>query len=169
MKKIIKQQSLTIALVLAFVPLINAEMAELTDNDLQEATGQEGISISMKLDFAEGTRISSQNPKVDGDNWQVIDSITGSIEAKKLRTELLNDYIGPADNAEVVTAVQTIFPDEINFSEFKTKGIYLGKGENVERDSNNNVTSNHNFYMGLEIDGSLKLPAQTKLTTFVVK
>lgn len=157
-----------LALSLALAAFSYAEMAELSDNDLQEATGQEGISISMKLDFAEGTRISSQNPETDGNNWEVMDSITGSIEAKKLRTELLDNYRGPKDNADGVSAAQTIFPDEINFAKFKTRGIYLGEGKEVERDVNEKVTGNHNFYMGLEIDGSLKLPAQTKLTTFVV-
>lgn len=156
------------ATLFAFSSFSYAEMAALSDTDMQEATGQEGISISMKLDFAEGSRISTQNPK-NGNNWEVIDSVTGSIEAKQLRTELLDNYIGPKDNVDGVSAAQTVFPDEINFGSFKTRGIYLGTGKEVIRDADENITSNHNFFIGMEIDGSLKLPAQTKLTTFVVK
>lgn len=146
-----------------------ADMQELDESDLQQATGQEGISISMKLDFAEGSRISTQNPNTDGNNWQVIDNITGSIEAKQLRTELLDNYKGPNNNGLGVNAVQTVFPDEINFDSLHSDGIYLGAGEQVQRNSNGGVTSGHTFYMGLEIDGSLKMPSQTKLTTFVTQ
>lgn len=154
---------------IALTALSHAEMAELSDGDLQEATGQEGMSISMKLDFAEGTRISSQNPQLDANNWEVMDNITGSIEVKKLRVELKGDYTGPQNTGDAVSAMQTVMPDEINFDNFKTDGVYIGEGKEVTRNGEGHVTSNHNFYMGMEIDGSLKLPAQTKITTFVVK
>lgn len=152
-----------------------ADMQELTEEDLQQATGQEGITISAKLDFAEGTRISTINNGVkrtgyinqaNADNWQVLDNITGSIEAKGMKTDLLASY-GTDSNGSGVSAAQTTLPEKITFENFKTDGLYLGPGAEVTRDTQGKTS--HNFMLGLEIDGTLNLPTQTKITTFVVK
>lgn len=165
-----------LAVLLALTPITHADMQELTEEDLQQATGQEGITISAKLDFAEGTRISTINNGVkrtdyinqaNADNWQVLENITGSIEAKGIRTDLLASY-GTDSNGSGVSAAQTTLPEKITFEAFQTDGLYLGPGETVSRDGQGKVTS-HNFMLGLEIDGTLSMPAQTKITTFVVK
>ena len=153
-----------------------ADMAELDDSDLQQATGQEGITISAKLDFATGTRISTQNSGAkaselndisNANNWEVIDNITGSIEAKGMKTDLLVSYGKNSDGAGV-SAAQTTLPEHIVFEDLHSDGLYVGPGASVTRDSTGKSTS-HNFIMGLEIDGTLNFPSQTKITTFVVK
>lgn len=172
--KIITNLALVITLTSSSLAL--ADMAELSDADLQQTTGQEGVSISLKLDFAEGTRISTRNEGLnrsalirpaDSDNWQVLENITGFIEAKDLRTDLVQNY-GSADGTGGKNATQTTLPAEVTFGELRIEGLYVGPGAEVTRDANGRVNS-HNFLMGLEIDGSLRFPNETKITTFVVQ
>src|SRR5690554_3790143 len=99
-----------------------ADMQPLAEAELQEATGQQGINMSAKLEFAEGTRLSFANPeanyKDEQDYWLVVDNITGSVEIKNMKTEFIGNY-GPYEN---VGAVVTTLPESIEFDNFRTDG-----------------------------------------------
>src|SRR5690554_2556272 len=150
-----------------------ADMQPLAEAELQEATGQQGINMSAKLEFAPNTRLSFANPDADYKNpppngehyWLVVDNITGSVEFKNMKTEYIGDF-GPSQN---VGAVVTTLPETIEFDKFRTDGIYLGPGKELTRNASNEVTSNHRFIMGIEIDGRLELPAATTMTVFAIE
>lgn len=167
---IIKSLALFASLGLSLTVL--ADMQPLDESELQEATGQQGIKMSAKLEFAPNTRLSFANPDADYKNplpngehyWLVVDNLTGSVELKNMKTEYINDF-GPSKN---VGAVVTTLPESIEFNNLSTDGIYLGPGKEVIRNASNEVTSNHRFIMGLEINGKLELPAATTMTVFAI-
>lgn len=138
-----------------------ADMAELDDSQMQQETGQSGITISARADFNTGTRISYSNEDADyldqQDYWLVVDNITGSIELKGLKIDLISDF-GPSGNKG---AVQLTLPDSVEFDKFKTDGLYMSDSKEVNAGSR--------FLMAVEIDGSLQMPAQTTVTIFSVQ
>ena len=140
-----------------------AEMSELSEEELQSANGQAGITLSARVEFDEGTRISYTNEGADyldgQDYWLVIDNLTGAIEFKGLEIDLVNDF-GPSGTAG---AIQWTMPDEVIFDEFKTDGVYMST-ENVVTDTNN-----ARFVMGVEIDGTLQFPAETTMSIFATQ
>src|SRR5690554_7428916 len=150
-----------------------ADMQPLAEAELQEATGQQGINMSAKLEFAPNTRLSFSNPDADYKNplpngehyWLVVDDLTGSVEFKNMKTEHIGNY-GPNGN---VGAVVTTLPETIEFNKIRTAGIYLGPGKEVTRNASNEVTSNHRFIMGVEINGQLEFPAATTMTIFAIE
>ena len=141
-----------------------ADMQPLAEAELQEATGQQGINMSAKLEFAPNTRLSFANPDADYKNpppngqhyWLVVNNLTGSVELKNMKTEYINDF-GPSKN---VGAVVTTLPESIEFNDLRTDGIYLGPGKEVG--------ANHRFILGLEVNGKLELPAATTMTVFAI-
>lgn len=168
MKTIIKN-SLVLAICAGFSLTVAADMQPLDESELQEATGMQGIKQSAKLEFAEGTRLSFANPEAnyrdEQDYWLVVDNITGSVEIKNMKTEFIGNY-GPNQN---VGAVVTTLPESIEFDNFRTDGVYLGIGKEVTRNASNEVTSNHRFVMGIEINGRLEMPAATTMTVFAIE
>ena len=157
--------SLALAISSSFSLMATAEMQPLDENELQSATGMQGIKQSAKLEFAAGTRLSFSNPDANYKNplpggahyWLVVDDISGSVEFKNMKTEYTNSF-GPSQN---VGAVVTTLPDTIEFDNFKTAGVYLGPGKEVG--------PNHRFIMGVEINGKLEMPAATTMTVFAIE
>ena len=141
--------------------VVQAEMNEMNDTELQRSSGQSGITLSAKVDFEEGTRISYTNEDANyldqQEYWLVIDNITGSIEMKGLKIDIVDDF-GPAANKG---AIQWTMPDEITFDNFRTDGIYMSETKDVSNDAR--------FLMAVEVDGHLQLPAQTTMTIFAVQ
>ncbi|WP_430459640.1 DUF6160 family protein [Thalassolituus sp. LLYu03] len=135
-----------------------AEMAEMSEADLGEESGQAGITLSAKADFDDGSRISYTNADaeyLDGqDYWLVINNITGSIEIKGLKLDVINDF-GPSGSEG---ALQWTLPEEIVFDEFKTEGLYLS--------SEKEVNASSRFVMAIEYDGTLQFPANTTMSIF---
>ena len=151
-----------ILLFIAFVPfLAHAEMDELNEAELESTSGQAGITLSAKVDFETGTRISYTNDDADyldgQDYWLVIDNITGSIEVKDMKIDVVDNF-GPAANAG---ALQWTMPEEVIFDEFKTDGIYMS--------TENEVNAGSRFLMAVEIDGTLQFPAETKMSIFATQ
>ncbi len=144
-------------LLLAAVPA-QAELSELNETELQETSGQSGITLSARVEFDEGTRISYTNDDADyldgQDYWLIIDNLTGAIEMKGLRLDLVSDF-GPSGNEG---ALQWTLPDEIIFDELKTDGIYMSSGRETD--------SSSRFLLGVEVDGSLQFPASTTMSIF---
>lgn len=140
---------------------VYAEMNELNEDEMQEATGQAGLTLSAKADFEAGTRISYTNLDADyldgQDYWLVINNITGSVEVKGMKLDLVNDF-GPAGTAG---ALQWTMPEEIVFDKFKTDGIYMSDSKQVN--------ANSRFVMAVEIDGTLQFPAETKMSVFATQ
>jgi len=172
MKTIIKN-SLAMVLTTGISLTVFAEMQPLDEAELQSAIGMQGIKQSAKLEFAKGTRLSFSNPDADYKNplpngehyWLVVDDLTGSVEFKNMKTEHIGNY-GPNGN---VGAVVTTLPETIEFNKLRTAGIYLGPGKEVTRNASNEVTSNHRFIMGVEINGQLEFPAATTMTIFAIE
>lgn len=140
-----------ILLMLSVSAMSWAEMKPIGDAELEKLSGQAGITLSAKVDFAEGTRISYTNKDADykdsTEYWLVIDELTGSLELQDLQIDIVNDF-GPARNKG---AVQITLPTKIVADNLKTEGIYVGPGETKG--------SNHQFILGIEIDGTLAMPA----------
>lgn len=128
-----------------------AEMAPMDEEELENQTGQAGITLSSKAEFNSGTRISYTNKDADykdsAEYWLVIHELTGSLELKDLKIDVVNDF-GPAKNKG---AIQVTLPTEIVAENLKTEGIYVGPGHEKG--------NTHQFLLGVEIDGTLSLPA----------
>lgn len=162
------------------VPLsASAGMAPLTEDDLNEISGQAGITLSARAELNTGSRVSFSNENVQADhydangnyittgkppaNWLVVDDITGAIELRDLDIDLISG-IGPNSDK---TALQVTLPDSIKIESLKTRGVYLGRKPEVSYD-NAGKSNSHLFLLGLELDGQLSLPADTKINIFPV-
>lgn len=153
---------LVLMMTAVWVPYATAQsMQPLADDELQATTGQAGITVSARYEFGDGTRISYVNEDADYVDsqlyWLVIDNITGAIEFKNLKIDLISNF-GASGNK---SAVQITLPETLTYTEFKTDGVYLGAGKEVSND--------HRFIMGLEIDGQLQFPAQTTMNIFSIR
>lgn len=141
--------------------LASAEMSELGESELQQTTAQAGITLSAGFEFDENTRISYSNVDADyrdsQEYWLVIDNLTGGIEMKDMKIDLINDF-GPSGT---VGAVQITLPSEIVYDELSTDGIYLGPDRKVGAD--------HRFIMGVDINGTLQFPAATRMNIFAIQ
>ncbi|MFY9178229.1 MAG: DUF6160 family protein [Venatoribacter sp.] len=147
-----------------------AEMQELGEQEMQNTSGQGGITMSAKLDFGEGTRLSFKSDSaqyLDENNkqWLILDNLTGSIEAKKLKVDYLDKLSGP-DGEKDIGVIQMTLPDEIVFDKLRTDGLYVGPTEKVVRNGSGVANSDYRFVMGMEINGTLQAPAATKVNTF---
>lgn len=147
-------------LMLFYALSAHSEMALLDDEALSDQTGQTGITLSARAEFGTGTRISYNNTDASyvdpTEYWLVVDELTGAIEIKGLKLDLINNF-GPTQNK---SALQWTMPEEVIFDELKTEGIYVGPGRTVG--------ASHQFIMGIEMDGELSMPAQTKINIFPV-
>ncbi len=139
----------------------HADMSELDERELQQTTAQAGITLSARFEFGEDTRISYSNVDADyrdaQDYWLVIDNLTGGLEMKGMKIDLVNDF-GPSGTAG---AVQITLPTEIVYDELSTDGIYVGPDREVG--------ASHRFIMGMDIDGTLQFPAATRMNLFAIQ
>lgn len=173
----------------------SAELAPLTEDDLNQVSGQAGITISARAELASGTRVSFSNENIQADhydasgnyiepdydsegrqlktgkppaNWLVVDDITGAIELSNLDIDVISG-VGPDSDK---TALQVTLPDFIDVDSLKTRGLYLGNTPEVsyvDKDDPVSDSSSHLFLLGLEIDGRLSMPANTKVNIFPVE
>ncbi|QQD20907.1 hypothetical protein GJQ54_03580 [Oceanospirillaceae bacterium ASx5O] len=137
-------------------------MSELNEAEMQQASGQAGITLSAGMEFDTGTRISYTNEDAEYDDnskeyWLVLDNMTGGVEFKNMKIDLVNNF-GPSGTAG---AIQVTLPEEVNFDELSVEGVYLGPGKTV--------TAEHQFIMGVDIDGQLQFPAETRMNIFAIK
>jgi len=141
-----------------------AELKPLAEDELQAQTGQTGITISSKIEFGEDTRISYHTPEGSfadpQETWLVINQLTGSIEMKGLKVDLESGLGPQADKSAVVVTL----PEEIIVDSLATDGVYVGLTEDVDTSPAN--SGQHVFLMGLELDGVLSMPAETKINIF---
>jgi len=140
-----------------------ADLKPMAEEELQAQTGQTGITISAKMEFGEDTRISYSNTDASyadaQQTWLVIDKMTGSIEMKGLKIDL-ESGLGPQGDK---SALVMTLPEEILVDHLATEGVYVGLSENVDSVSN---SGQHVFLMGMDIDGVLSMPAETKINIF---
>src|SRR5690554_8154335 len=76
-----------------------ADMQPLAEAELQEATGQQGINMSAKLEFAPNTRLSFANPDADYKNplpngkniWLVVKNFPVSVELKNMKKKYIKN------------------------------------------------------------------------------
>lgn len=137
-----------------------AELTPLADAELTDMYGQTGITVSARAELGEGTRISYQNSdaeyEFEGDYWLILDDITGSIEFKNLQVDLVSD----AGVTGQKSALRVTLPEEVKIKNLKVGGVYLGVGREK--------TNDHQFLLAPEINGTLKMPSQTKATLFAL-
>lgn len=154
-------------LTMLLVPtLANAEMIGMKDKELQTVNGQSGITVNARLDFGEGTRVSfsTDHDNIDYDpnsvpsntrTWLVFNELTGGIEFEGLKIDL-TDTFGPNQSEE---AIVVTLPERIEFNQLDIEGLYLADSEIV-------TGGDDRYIMGLSLDGSLYLPASTKVNVF---
>ena len=162
MKNICITKILSTAVLALVFPLAGkAELAALNDEQMAEASGQSGLTISARVELDDGSRVSYTNPAADyADNneyWLVVDNITGAVEIQDLKLDLIGDF-GPAGDTG---ALQWTLPEEIVFDDLKTDGIYMSTDKEVNAGSR--------FLMAVEVDGTLQLPASTTMTIFATE
>ncbi|MAD44217.1 MAG: hypothetical protein CMI02_07980 [Oceanospirillaceae bacterium] len=162
MKNICITKILSTAVLALVFPLAGkAELAALNDEQMAEASGQSGLTISARVELDDGSRVSYTNTAADyADNneyWLVVDNITGAVEIQDLKLDLIGDF-GPAGDTG---ALQWTLPEEIVFDDLKTDGIYMSTDKEVNAGSR--------FLMAVEVDGTLQLPASTTMTIFATE
>src|SRR5690606_29032406 len=82
-----------------------AGMSELNEAEMQQASGQAGITLSAGMEFDTGTRISYTNEDAEYDDnskeyWLVLDNMTSGVEFKNMKIDLVNNF-GPSGTAEI--------------------------------------------------------------------
>ncbi len=148
---------------LVFSLHVYSEMSAIADDELNTITGQSGITINAKIKLGSESRFVYTNSggitKASAGNnasYVIADNISGAIEIKGLKLDLISDL----DNSGK-SALQWTLPEKIIAEDFKIGGIYASSSETVN--------SNSSFLVGLNIDGTLLLPAATAISVFVVE
>lgn len=148
----------------------NAEMKPLTDSVLSSQSGQAGLTINARVDLGSESKFiytntsgkTLDNATVADTSYFILDEITGAIELKGLKLDLISNL-----NNSGKSALQWTMPNEIKADNFKTSGIYAAS---AKLESGKVVPDNASstFLLGVELNGTLTLPAETKLSVFVV-
>jgi predicted transcriptional regulator len=148
----------------------SAEMEPLADSELGTQSGQAGLTINARVELGDESKFVYTNTSgkaledatVADTSYFIVDELSGAIELKGLKLDLVSDL-----NSSGKSALQWSLPDEIKAENFKTSGIYaasakLEAGKVVPDDAS------RTFLLGIELHGTLTLPAETKLSVFVV-
>lgn len=150
-----------------FVSSSFAELIPVTDNMLENVSGQSGITLNAKVILGDESSFiftnTSGKTKADATaaetGYLIVDKIHGEIEFEGLSMDLLSDLKNSGK-----AAIQWTLPQEIKATNFKTEGVYISSTEEVNPGGSNTST----FLMGLELNGTLSLPANTQISLFVV-
>jgi hypothetical protein len=137
-----------------------AELVPVSDNVLDEVLGQSGITLNAKVILGDESSFiftnTSGKTKADATaaetGYLIVDEIQGAIGF-----DLVSDLKNSGKSA-----LQWTLPKKIKATNFKTTGIYISSTEEV------NPGSTSTFLMGLKLNGELSLPANTKISMFVV-
>ncbi len=99
-------------------------LSPLNDQDLAEATGMAGLSISLDAHFKGGdlAYINSENPSQQ--LYTVLHSLQGKLSYQDLRLDL-------GAHASLGPAMALTLPSEIRFENFGFKGLYLASNQTV--------------------------------------
>lgn len=148
-----------------------AEMKAISDEELHAVSGQSGITINAKIKLGDESRFVYTNTKgktkaqaeIDNDlSYVIVDKISGSIEVKGLKMDLIKDL-----NSSGKSAIQWTLPKEVITDKFKIGGIYASTKDKVYP-SGHADENKSSFLVGLEMDGKLSLPVSTTVSVFVV-
>lgn len=142
-----------------------AELRPISDDVLNEVSGQSGITLNAKVILGNESSIVFTNTSgktkatatAAETGYLIIDELQGAIEFEGLALDLVSDLKNSGKSA-----LQWSLPSKIKATNLKTTGIYVSSTENV----NPGVTST--FLMGMELNGELSLPANTKVSLFIV-
>lgn len=140
-----------------------SEMSAIADDELDTITGQSGITINAKIKLgAESRFVYTNSNGLTRDSagndvsYLIADNISGAIEVKGLKLDLISDL---DDSGK--SALQWTLPEEVITEDFNIGGIYASSSETVN--------SNSSFLVGLNVDGTLLLPAATAISVFVIE
>lgn len=145
-----------------------AELIPVGDEVLDDISGQSGITLNAKVNLGSETSFvftnTSGKKKADASTseigYLIVDEIQGSLEFEGLSFDLITDLKNTGKSA-----LQFTLPKSIKATNLKTTGIYISSTEEVNPDSGVNTST---FLMGLELNGTLSLPASTQVSLFVV-
>jgi hypothetical protein len=155
-------RSLFIALLLSS-NLIHADLVAVDDEKLTEISGQSGITLNAKIVLGDETSFiytnTSGETKADADvldtSYLIINGIEGSLEIEGLKLDLISDL-----NNSGKSALQWTLPSKIVATDLQTEGIYASTTKEVSDTTSTFLTSIH-------MNGTLLLPAETKISAFV--
>ena len=140
-----------------------AELVAVDDEKLMAISGQSGITINAKIVLgAESNFIyTDTSGKSEADatpaetSYLIVNGIEGSLEIKGLKLDLIADL-----NNSGKSALQWTLPSKIVATNLKTEGIYASTTKEVSPTTSTFLTSVH-------MNGTLLLPAETKISVFV--
>lgn len=145
---------------------VQAELVAVSDDVLNEVSGQSGITINAKVILGDESSIiftnTSGKKKVDATpeetGYLIVDRLQGSIEFEGLGFDLVSNLKNSGKSA-----LQWTLPSKIKATNLKTSGIYVSSTEDVDTSGVNST-----FLMGLDLNGELSLPDNTQVSIFVV-
>lgn len=135
---------------------VRAELTALKEEELVDITAQSGLTLNAKVVFGDETSFTFENEYQGTNTFIIVDEISGSLELKGLKLDLISDF-----DRSGKPALQWTLPDEIEAKEFKSGGIYASSTKEV-------TPTTSAFLVGVELDGALALPANTQISVFVV-
>jgi hypothetical protein len=161
----IKKIILTMISSCSLVLTSQAELLPMSDEVLNEVSGQSGITLNAKVILGDESSIiftnTSGKKKADATpaetGYLIVDELQGAIEFEGLGFDLVSDLKNSGKSA-----LQWTLPKKVTATNLKTTGIYISSTEEV----NSGVTST--FLMGMELNGELSLPANTQVSLFIV-
>ena len=176
MKKVIFNKLVSWVVALPVLTSV-AEMQVIDDAMLDEVSGQAGLTINARIKVGDeaDSKFSSftyentsgkakTEASVADTSYFIVDKLSGAIEMKGLQLDLISDL-----NKSGKSALQWTLPKEIKAENFKTAGIYAASAKE-ETPGGEIVPDNDSrtFLLGVELNGTLTLPAETKISVFVV-
>lgn len=155
----------TIASSLLLIMNSFAELVPVSDDVLNDVSGQSGITLNAKVILGDESSFvftnTSGKKKADATasetGYLIVDEIQGALEFEGLGFDLVSDLKNSGKSA-----LQWTMPNKIKATNFKTSGIYISSTEEV------NPGTTSTFLMGLKLNGELSLPANTQISIFVV-
>ncbi len=141
----------------------HAELIPVSDDALNNVSGQSGITLNAKVILGDESSFVFTNTlgkkKADATSAEtsyfIVDNIQGELEMEGLALDLISDL-----KKSGKSALQWTLPKKITAKNLKTTGIYASSTESVDSAST--------FLLGVELNGELSLPANTKISLFVV-
>lgn len=160
----IKTIILTMICSCSLVLTSHAELVPVGDDVLNNVSGQSGITINAKVILGDESSFIFTNTSgkkkseatAEETGYLIVDNLQGAIEFEGLKFDLVKNL-----KSSGKSALQWTLPKKITATDLKTTGIYVSSTEDVQAGSST-------FLMGLKMNGELSLPANTKVSLFVV-
>lgn len=138
------------------------ELVEIKDENLMMVRGKSGVTLNAKVVLGPEsnliyTNTSGKRKGTSGalESYLIVDKIQGAVEVKGLKLDLVGDL-----NNSGKSALQWTLPEKIVATDLKTEGVYASTTKSV-------TPSTSTFLTSVQMNGTLLLPAETKISVFV--